>query len=131
MLSEFFKKQKKKVKKKKIIKKYLQTEQIRRANRLFASDSLFLREFLMIPVEKSSPYYPKDDRPQSLPVQPKRAASIDGYPNMTNQQNSQSMDGLLSPDEENKKFLDEFLGKIDSSIAESKKFVVETRKNNE
>lgn len=85
----------------------------------------------MIPVEKSSQYYPKDDRPQSLPVQPKRAASIDGCSSMTNQQNSQSMDGLLSPDEENKKFLDEFLGKIDSSIAESKKFVVETRKNNE
>lgn len=109
----------------------MQTEQIRRANRLFASDSLFLREFLMIPVEKNSPYYPKDDRPHSLPVEPKRSASIGGYPT-TNQQNSQSMENvLMSPDEENKKFLDEFLGKIDSSIAESKKFVVETRKNNE
>lgn len=111
----------------------MQTEQIRRANRLFASDSLFLREFLMIPVEKNSPYYPKDDRPQSLPVQPKRAASIGGYPSTNQQQQtSQSMENvLMSPDEENKKFLDEFLGKIDSSIAESKKFVVETRKNNE
>ncbi|XP_034117943.2 uncharacterized protein DDB_G0281497 isoform X1 [Drosophila albomicans] len=33
------------------------TEQIRRANRLFASDSLFLRQFLLVPVEKTSPYY--------------------------------------------------------------------------
>ncbi|XP_017092135.2 myb-like protein H isoform X1 [Drosophila bipectinata] len=35
------------------------TEQIRRANRLFASDSLFLRQFLLVPVEKNSPYYPQ------------------------------------------------------------------------
>ncbi|XP_020811917.1 histone-lysine N-methyltransferase, H3 lysine-79 specific isoform X1 [Drosophila serrata] len=35
------------------------TEQIRRANRLFASDSLFLRQFLLVPVEKTSPYYPQ------------------------------------------------------------------------
>ncbi|EDW80848.1 uncharacterized protein Dwil_GK11342, isoform A [Drosophila willistoni] len=35
------------------------TEQLRRANRLFASDSLFLRQFLLVPVEKNSPYYPQ------------------------------------------------------------------------
>ncbi|XP_023175590.1 myb-like protein I isoform X2 [Drosophila hydei] len=32
------------------------TEQIRRVNRLYASDSLFLRQFLLVPVEKTSPY---------------------------------------------------------------------------
>uniref|UniRef100_A0A1B0GHB0 LysM domain-containing protein n=1 Tax=Lutzomyia longipalpis TaxID=7200 RepID=A0A1B0GHB0_LUTLO len=30
------------------------TEQIRRANRLYASDSLFLRQYLMVPVERNS-----------------------------------------------------------------------------
>lgn len=34
---------------------FLQTEQIRRANRLWASDSLFLREYLLIPVPTDSP----------------------------------------------------------------------------
>lgn len=88
----------------------------------------------MIPVEKGSPYYPKEDRPHSLP--PQRAASIAGYPNTIpqNNNNSVSLDSVatLSPDEENKRNINEFLGKIDSSIAESKKFVVETsQKNNE
>lgn len=101
------------------------TEQIRRANRLFASDSLYLRQFLMIPVEKGSPFYPKDDhRPQSLP--PQRA--ISGYPSLQqNSNNSISLDNL-SPEEEYKKNLDELLGKIDSSIAESRKYVRETQK---
>lgn len=103
------------------------TEQIRRANRLFASDSLYLRQFLMIPVDKNSPYYPKDDRPNSLP--PQRAASITGYPGYQ-KQNSLSLD-QLSPEEESKKNIDEFLGKIDTSIAESKKLFNQTRKNSD
>lgn len=35
--------------------KLLQTEQIRRINKLWASDSLFLREHLLIPVSADSP----------------------------------------------------------------------------
>ena len=34
---------------------FLQTEQIRRANRLWATDSLFLREYLLIPVPVDNP----------------------------------------------------------------------------
>lgn len=34
---------------------FFQTEQIRRVNRLWASDSLFLREHLFIPINPESP----------------------------------------------------------------------------
>lgn len=82
----------------------------------------------MIPVEKGSQFYPKDERPSSLPTQ--RAASIAGYPPNVQQQqisNSISLDNL-SPEEEYKKSVDELLGKIDNSIAESRKYVRETQK---
>jgi hypothetical protein len=101
-----------------------QTEQIRRVNRLFASDSLFLRQYLLIPVHKDSPYYPKDERPHSLP--PQRAASIAGYPTTSDGNRRNSMEQLtpqISPEEENRKHLEDFLSKIDSSISNSKKFV--------
>lgn len=39
-----------------------QTEQIRRANRLFAQDSLFLRQYLMIPVDRNASVA-SDDHP--------------------------------------------------------------------
>ncbi|GAB0087641.1 uncharacterized protein DMENIID0001_019730 [Sergentomyia squamirostris] len=99
------------------------TEQIRRANRLFASDSLFLRQYLMIPVDRNSPYAPKDERPNSLP--PQRATSYaDSCSADTNANNSRSLDHMpLSPDEENRRSVDEFLGKIDTTIAESRKYV--------
>lgn len=104
------------------------TEQIRRANRLFASDSLFLRQYLMIPVEKGSPYYPKDDRPQSLPPRAFSIAGINTEQNAHENNNSRSMDSVvISPEEENKKSIDEFLGKIDSTIAESKKYVAKSQ----
>lgn len=135
-------------------------EQVRRVNRLFASDSLFLRQFLLIPVEKSSPYYPKEDRPHSLPA---RAYSVAGteFDPSTNQnlflhlQNSTTTTGqqqnpvqnynqnnnnsstnsscksiesiVMSPEEENKRSIDEFLGKIDTTIAESKKYVAKSQ----
>ena len=34
---------------------FSQTEQIRRINRLWASDSLFLREYLLVPVSPDTP----------------------------------------------------------------------------
>lgn len=74
----------------------------------------------MIPVEKDSPYYPKDDRPHSLPPKANVTLSKNGQ----SSSNSKSMDSIvLSPEEENKKDIDEFLGKIDSNLAETKKFV--------
>jgi hypothetical protein len=96
-------------------------EQIRRANRLFANDSLFLREFLMVPVDKDSPYYPKDpERPHYFP---QRANTIAGSTVESNDDSpSKSMDSVLvSPEEEQRAEIEEFLGKIDSSIATSKK----------
>lgn len=79
----------------------------------------------MIPVEKDSQYYPKDGRPHSLP--PKSSNNVthmqtENGQSITN--NSQSMDSVvLSPEEENKKDIDAFLDKIDSNLAETKKFV--------
>lgn len=118
------------------------TEQIRRANRLFASDSLFLRQYLLIPVDKSSPYYPKDDRPhqQQLPTRPYSIAGSEmlasnteqssPQQNHTSKNGSKSMDSVtMSPEEENRKCIDEFLGKIDSTIAESKKYVEKSQCN--
>ncbi|KAG4074267.1 hypothetical protein HA402_008676 [Bradysia odoriphaga] len=100
------------------------TEQIRRANRLFAQDSLFLRQFLMIPVDKDSPYYPKEDRPQSLPTGSSNNARMADM--QTNSPNSQSMT-VLSPEEENRKDIDEFMGKIDSTLAQTKKYVAKSQ----
>ncbi|XP_036323875.1 uncharacterized protein LOC118737470 isoform X2 [Rhagoletis pomonella] len=167
------------------------TEQIRRANRLFASDSLFLRQFLLIPVDKSSPYYPKIDennpleissnntelqnnkntenavnnanatdvpaisaadplgvfaastsnstnnpRPSTLPARPYSIAgellvqnsdddvTMNNHSSSTNKQ-SKSLDSVvaMTPDEENRKCINEFLSKIDSTISESRKYV--------
>lgn len=110
-------------------------EQIRRANRLLVTDSIFLRQFLMIPVDKESPYYPKDDaRPHSLPP---RAASTAGLISNTDDKrnNNKSMNDVsspaITPEEESRKTMEEFLGKIDSSIATSKKYIAESQKNSE
>lgn len=78
----------------------------------------------MIPVDKDSPYYPKEDRPQSLPTGSMNNTSL---PDMqTNSQNSQSM-RVLSPEEENRKDIDEFMGKIDSTLAQTKKYVAKSQ----
>lgn len=88
------------------------TEQIRRVNRLWASDSLFLREHLLIPVSAESPL--------SLPV--------DG----ANEPEHDTIQGVSSPssiassvDEESS--VNDFLAKMDSSIASVKKDVRRTQ----
>ncbi|CAO1432322.1 unnamed protein product [Diamesa tonsa] len=104
-------------------------EHIRRANRLFANDSLFLREHLMIPVNTDSPFYPKEsaERPH---VFPQRANTIAETPSSKDMSpNDESPDSLASPDEEHRKYMEEFLDKIDSSIASSKKLVQQQQKN--
>ena len=113
-------------------------EQIRRANRLLVTDSIFLRQYLLIPVEKDSPFYPKDhenglpppQRPHSLP--PQRAASIAGCSSSgaSTASDISKMD-FLSPEEESRKSMEDFLGKIDSSIANSRKYIAESQKNSE
>ncbi|XP_075145703.1 lysM peptidoglycan-binding domain-containing protein red isoform X2 [Haematobia irritans] len=168
------------------------TEQIRRANRLFASDSLFLRQFLMIPVDKSSIYYPNgtnahndmistlenviendvvyngdplnctssstlssnsassssmssdsNPRPAALPTRPYSIAGellvqsgdTDSGLSMSNNGNtakqSKSLDSVaastMTPEEESRRSINEFLSKIDNTISESRKYVEKSK----
>lgn len=85
----------------------------------------------MIPIDKDSQYYPKDERPQSLPPTSQNA-NKQASPSNNNElqrNGSQSMSAMpvLSPEEENKKDIDEFLGKIDSTLAETKKYVAKSQ----
>lgn len=107
------------------------TEQIRRANRLFAQDSLFLRQFLMIPVSKDSQYYPNDDRPHSLMTATAAAASsstdeIDSAAAGSGK-GTVAAAATLSPEEENRKDINDFLGKIDSNLAETRRYVAKSQ----
>ncbi|XP_037951580.1 lysM and putative peptidoglycan-binding domain-containing protein 1-like isoform X1 [Teleopsis dalmanni] len=148
------------------------TEQIRRANRLFASDSLFLRQYLLVPVEKTSPYYPKPDennithttattpaeienntannitdatnnpRPNALPARPYSIAgelllqnsdddaALNNHNGTTGgSKQSKSLDSVaaMTPDEENRKCINDFLNKIDTTISESRKYVEKSK----
>ncbi|KAM7360023.1 lysM peptidoglycan-binding domain-containing protein red isoform 1-T1 [Cochliomyia hominivorax] len=167
------------------------TEQIRRANRLFASDSLFLRQFLLVPVEKSSPYYPNastintnenennlhnimdnvvlsggdplnctssstlssasassssmcsdsNPRPNALPTRPYSIAGellVQGNEdestlsncNNGNNKQSKSLDSVaavMTPEEESRRSINEFLSKIDNTISESRKYVEKSK----
>lgn len=95
------------------------TEQIRRANRLFAQDSLFLRQFLMVPISKDSQFYPSDDR-QQQPVDEVDSAAAAGSGKV-------EMLTALSPEEENRKVINDFLGKIDSNLAETRRYVAKSQ----
>lgn len=101
---------------------FFQMEKIRRANRLFASDSLFLREYLLIPVSKDSPA----SSPEEIPTRSetlKHRASVAGMPTSANE----FLCG--SPDE--KKTFDDFLNRVDSSLASIKKDVEKTSEKSE
>uniref|UniRef100_A0A182QB98 LysM domain-containing protein n=1 Tax=Anopheles farauti TaxID=69004 RepID=A0A182QB98_9DIPT len=121
-------------------------EQIRRVNRLLPTDTIFLRPFLMIPVAKDSPHYPKDSeaiiRPNVLAAARSSSGSASGSGSIiSNNNNSISSDGngyslseespLVSPEEESRKNLEEFLGKIDSSIASTRKCIAEVQRNSD
>uniref|UniRef100_A0A182P2D4 LysM domain-containing protein n=1 Tax=Anopheles epiroticus TaxID=199890 RepID=A0A182P2D4_9DIPT len=123
-------------------------EQIRRVNRLLPTDTIFLRPFLMVPVAKDSPHYPKDPeaiiRPNALLNRMTSAgSSASGSSSIisNNNNNSISLDGngysmseespLVSPEEESRKNLEEFLGKIDSSIASTRKCIAEVQRNSD
>ncbi|XP_045471593.1 lysM and putative peptidoglycan-binding domain-containing protein 2 [Harmonia axyridis] len=85
-------------------------EQIRRANRLWTSDSLFLKEFLLIPVpldiSMSAASASTSSTPVSSPMQ-------------------------SQPSYEDDDSIDNFLGKIDASIATTKEEVKKTQSNSE
>ncbi|XP_023287948.1 lysM and putative peptidoglycan-binding domain-containing protein 2 isoform X2 [Orussus abietinus] len=93
------------------------TEQIRRVNRLWASDSLFLREHLLIPVPGEGLLSGPNNG--SLPLDgdaDSSIASVSSPSSMTS-----------SIDEESS--LNEFLAKMDSSIASMKKEVKRAQGN--
>ncbi|KAL0269709.1 UNVERIFIED_CONTAM: hypothetical protein PYX00_007349 [Menopon gallinae] len=81
------------------------TEQIRRVNRLFASDSLFLRDTLKIPVSKEV------------------ANSFESNNHLSSDPPSEAITSSFSSDSftnEDEKSANDFLGKIDSSIANTR-----------
>nr|KAF7402146.1 hypothetical protein H0235_015482 [Vespula pensylvanica] len=84
------------------------TEQIRRVNRLWASDSLFLREYLLIPVSTDSP----------LASSVECAAYNDSECNSTQNANDESS-------------ADDFLAKMDTCIANVKKEIKRTQGSSE
>lgn len=92
----------------------------------------------MIPIGKDSPYYPKDpnNRQQAnirysshhnhlLPS----TSTVSGS-TTNNINNKPAMDSvMLSPEEENKQNINAFLGKIDSNLAETRKYVAKSQKS--
>ncbi|XP_018350156.1 PREDICTED: lysM and putative peptidoglycan-binding domain-containing protein 2 isoform X2 [Trachymyrmex septentrionalis] len=92
------------------------TEQIRRINRLWASDSLFLREHLLIPVSADSPASMCNDELAA-------SEEHDVPPNVSSPSSISS-----SIDDEGS--VNDFLAKMDSSIANAKRDVKRTQGNN-
>ncbi|XP_046740577.1 lysM and putative peptidoglycan-binding domain-containing protein 2 isoform X5 [Diprion similis] len=93
------------------------TEQIRRANRLWASDSLFLREYLLIPVPGDINTSLGND--STLP---------------SGGESSQGIESITSPSSitssiDDESSVDDFLAKMDSSIASMKKEVKRAQGN--
>lgn len=108
----------------------IQTEQIRRVNRLFAQDSLFLREHLMIPVDRdTSTHHNQFTKSMSLPTNVDCDFDFSNDCGTSHQSSVASNaatnvhDNMLSPEEENKKSIEDFLGKIDSNLAKTKNYV--------
>ncbi|XP_020285064.1 lysM and putative peptidoglycan-binding domain-containing protein 2 isoform X2 [Pseudomyrmex gracilis] len=92
------------------------TEQIRRINRLWASDSLFLREHLLIPVGADSPASTCNDE----------SAASDEHDISPNISSPSSIS--LSIDDESS--VNDFLAKMDTSIANVKREVKRAQGNN-
>ncbi|KAK0178290.1 hypothetical protein PV328_002255 [Microctonus aethiopoides] len=94
------------------------TEQIRRINRLWASDSIFLREYLMVPVPKSSTVSSSNENND-------RAAS-----SSTEIDNGQIPSATTVPSSmHDDSTIDNFLAKMDSSIATVKKEIQRAQGN--
>lgn len=85
-------------------------EQIRRANRLFASDSLFLREHLLIPVPIDS----IDKQSLTSPTSPESVTTS----------NTSRINSPTAYDSEN---INDFFVKIDAAIVSTKEEVKKTQ----
>ncbi|XP_014467420.1 PREDICTED: lysM and putative peptidoglycan-binding domain-containing protein 2 isoform X1 [Dinoponera quadriceps] len=94
------------------------TEQIRRVNRLWASDSLFLREHLLIPVSADSPASACNDEPAVA------SEEHDVPPNI-------SSPSSISSSIDDESSVNDFLAKMDSSIASVKREVKRAQGNSE
>ncbi|XP_011685726.1 PREDICTED: lysM and putative peptidoglycan-binding domain-containing protein 2 isoform X2 [Wasmannia auropunctata] len=92
------------------------TEQIRRINRLWASDSLFLREHLLIPVSADSPASTCNDESVT-------SEEHDVPPNISSPSSVSSSIGDESS-------VNDFLAKMDTSIANAKRDVKRAQGNN-
>lgn len=88
----------------------------------------------MIPIDRDSVHYSsKADRPHSLPP---RAATIDVLSSDNDRTSTKAATTAptdayleaLSPEEESRRSMDEFLEKIDSTIAKTKTYVAKSQK---
>lgn len=113
-------------------------EQIRRVNRLLMTDSIFIRQSLLIPVEAESldtgatavnnNIHTKAARSHSLDIQPEPSTSSSASitSSMTSSRSIEPIE-----DEDSRRDMDDFLSKVDSSIALTKKCVEKTRKQSD
>ncbi|XP_066157394.1 lysM and putative peptidoglycan-binding domain-containing protein 2-like isoform X1 [Euwallacea fornicatus] len=97
-------------------------EQIRRANKLWASDSLFLREFLLIPQsdDVSELLTPVENQPASSQSSLASPVSVDNLNQNCSTSVASNNRRSNSSDDEN---IGDFLSKIDASIASMKEVV--------
>ncbi|KAL1501102.1 hypothetical protein ABEB36_006490 [Hypothenemus hampei] len=95
-------------------------EQIRRANKLWASDSLFLREYLLIP---------QSDGNES--IQSPQDSSVTTSPTMENTNRSSIASCSTRSDSFDEDNISDFLSKIDASIASTKEVVKKVTSSSE
>ncbi|XP_018322894.1 lysM and putative peptidoglycan-binding domain-containing protein 2 isoform X2 [Agrilus planipennis] len=84
-------------------------EDIRRANRMYTSDSLFLKEYLLIPIPEDSPFAAFSESQSNITSPPSEASSSSSRP-----------PSVSSPSYIDNDDVSHFLSKIDSSIANTK-----------
>lgn len=77
----------------------------------------------MIPVDKDSPYLHKDERSNTESYDVTDSPHSSG----SNVQTKTVTPTNLTPEEENRKDIDDFLGKIDSTLAETKRYVAKSQ----
>lgn len=96
-------------------------EQIKRANRLLTTDSIFMRAYLLIPTED-------EDMIKRSPTHVVRSQSLQS--DMASSGSSRSTtEPIVDTDEENRRDIENFLSKVDSCIASTKRNLEETRKH--
>ena len=114
-------------------------EQIRRVNRLLMTDSIFIRQSLLIPVEAETldslgtntvtTTTTKATRSHSLDIQPEASTSSSG--SITSSMTSSRSIEPIDPDEDSRRDVEDFLSKVDSAIALTKKSLEKTRKHSD